>query len=77
MKRLPMVFLFALWTSIVLALPDGAPNTEKICQSMVPGHPNSSPQTRPPPFDILVNQDSFKIGDTLKGNAFTSIFLLQ
>lgn len=74
MMRLSIVLLFTLWTSVVMALPDGAPNTDKICQTMVPGHPDSSPQTRPPPFDILVNQDSFKGGDTLKGNTFASSF---
>lgn len=75
MMRLSVLLLFTLWTSVVMALPDGAPNTEQICQTMVPGHPDSAPQTRPPPFDILVNQDSFKGGDTLKGNTFASVFL--
>jgi len=58
-----------VWTTTVVhSLPDGAPNRGDICQSMVPGHKDTAPQTRPPPFEIIVSPDSFKAGDSLKGN---------
>lgn len=55
-----------IWTTVVHSLPDGAPNRADICQSMVPGHKGTSPQTRPRPFDIIVSPDYYKAGDSLK-----------
>lgn len=67
MMLLSLATSFIIWTTTVHSLPDGAPNRPDICQSMVPGHKGTAPQTRPPPFEILVNQDAFKAGDSLKG----------
>jgi hypothetical protein len=62
---LRIIFALTLVT-ITRSFPSGAPDKPEVCRTMLPGHKNSSPQTRPAPFKITVNRDSFKASESLR-----------
>lgn len=61
-----LIFLFLLTFAVgCLASPTGAPDSETVCERMMPNHAGALPQEFPSPYQLVVSSKSIKSGEII------------